>query len=106
MFALFVTIKIKPEFRERYIEAALGDAIGSVRDEPGCLRFDVLQDKNDPNTIYFYEIYVDEAAFQYHTTTPHIKKWRDTVVGWAESSAVRATTIFPVDADWRKQGLG
>jgi quinol monooxygenase YgiN len=103
VYALFVTIRIKPEYRDRYIEEALGDARGSVGDEPGCLRFDVLVDNTDPNTIYFYEIYVDEAAFQAHTKTPHMLKWRDAVQGWAETSAVRATTIYPLDEKWQKQ---
>ena len=59
----------------------LGDAKGSVNDEPGCLRFDVIQDAGDPNRIWLYEVYVDEAAFQEHLKAPHFIKWRDTVEG-------------------------
>ena len=50
MFALFVTIKIKPGRRDEFIEATMGDAIGSNNDEPGCLRFDVHASDEDPNT--------------------------------------------------------
>jgi autoinducer 2-degrading protein len=105
MYALIVTIKIKPEYRERYLEEMLGDARGSVRDEPGCLRFDVLIDSADPNTIYLYEVYKDEAAFQEHVKAPHFIKWRDAVQGWTEGETVvrRATPYFPADADWRRQ---
>lgn len=104
MYALIVTIKIKPEHRERYLEEMLGDAQGSVRDEPGCYRFDVLVDNADPNTIYLYEVYHDEAAFQAHLQAPHFMKWRDAVVGWTEGSAVVqfATPFFPAAGDWRK----
>ena len=56
MLALMVTIKIKPGHREAFMEAMLGDARGSAYDEPGCLRFDVLQDANDPHTLYLYEL--------------------------------------------------
>ena len=103
MYALIVTLRVKPEYRERYLEASLGDAQGSARDEPGCLRFDVLIDNNDPNTIYFYEVYRDEAAFQEHLKAPHYITWRDTVQGWAEGEARFATTFFPAEADWRRQ---
>lgn len=105
MYTLVVTIRIKPEYRERYLESMLDDARGSVRDEPGCLRFDVLIDNEDPNTIYLYEVYKDEAAFQAHLKAPHFIAWRDTVQGWAEGESVvrRATTLFPAEADWRRQ---
>jgi quinol monooxygenase YgiN len=103
---LFVTIQIKPEFRDQYVEASLGDGIGSTRDEPGCYRFDVLQDEKDPNRIYFYEVYKDQAAFQEHLKQPHYLKWRDTVKEWTvqPNEVVRASTIFPTDDAWKRQG--
>jgi (4S)-4-hydroxy-5-phosphonooxypentane-2,3-dione isomerase len=66
MLALMVTIKIKPGHHDAFMEAMLGDARGPAYDEPGCLRFDVVQDANDPNTIYLYEVYRDEAAIEAH----------------------------------------
>lgn len=50
------------------------DALRSEADEPGCLRFDVLQDAEDPATYYFYEVYRDEAAQQAHMQTPHLQR--------------------------------
>ncbi|MQG63262.1 MAG: antibiotic biosynthesis monooxygenase, partial [SAR202 cluster bacterium] len=44
MFALFVTAKIKAGHRAEFIEATMGDAVGSNNDEPGCLQFDVHAD--------------------------------------------------------------
>ena len=55
MRALFVTVRMRPEYRDQILKGALEDGRGSREDEPGCLRFDVFQDDNDPNTIYFYE---------------------------------------------------
>jgi quinol monooxygenase YgiN len=52
MQALMVTSKIKAGYRDAFMEAMLSDARGSVHDEPGCLRFDVLQDARDQNTLY------------------------------------------------------
>ena len=56
MFCIFVTVKIKPGFAEQFKEASLGDAQGSVRDEPNCFRFDMLQSESDANTFYLYEV--------------------------------------------------
>ena len=64
MFTLFVTVKIKPGHREEFIEATKGDAQGSNTAEPGCLRFDVLADNNDPNTVYLYEVYENREAWE------------------------------------------
>ena len=69
MIALIVTIQIKPEHREAFMESMFGDARGSNNDEPGCLRFDVLQDSEDPNRIFLYECslthygYLDLSVF-------------------------------------------
>ena len=51
MRALMVTIKIKAGHRDAFMEALLSDARGSVYDEPGCLRFDVLQDARIEHAI-------------------------------------------------------
>ena len=83
MFALFVTIQIKPGHRDEFIEATMGDAIGSNNDEAGCLRFDVHASDEDPNTVYLYEVYKDRDAWQVaHRSAPHYTKWRETVSDW------------------------
>ena len=79
MISIFVTILIKPEFNKRFRKASLGDAQGSVKDEPECYRFDILQANADPNRFHLYEVYADEAALEAHRDSPHYKKWRNTV---------------------------
>ena len=75
MYAVVVSLKIKPEMRERFLAAALDDCTCS-RDEPGCLRFDVIQDNTDPNHYFFYEVYRDENAFKAHQGMAHYPRWR------------------------------
>ena len=97
MFALVVPLKVKPEMREKFLAAAQDDSICSVRDEPGCLRFDVLQDNSDPNRFFFYEVYRDEDAVKAHQASAHYARWR-AVAGelLAEpTNANRCTTVFP-----------
>ena len=104
MQALVVTIQIKPEHRDAFMEAMLGDARGSVENEQGCLRFDVLQDLEDPNRIHLYEVYRDEAAIEAHRQAPHYLKWRDTIEGWFAADPIRrqCVTVYPPDSAWHK----
>ena len=101
MFALIVSLKVKPEMRDRFLEAAADDSTCSVRDEPGCRRFDVLQDQADPNHFFFYEVYRDEAALEAHRAAPHYAVWRaaaDTLDG--PPQATRCQTVFPAETDY------
>src|SRR5947209_2702811 len=97
MLALIVTAKIKPAERERFLSVIEDDAISSVRDEPGCLRFEMLQDTQDSDTFYFFEVYRDEAALDAHTRTPHFARWaeaRDVVL--AEGvQRISTRRVFP-----------
>lgn len=99
MYAVVVQLKIKPEMREKFLAAAMDDSTCSVRDEPGCLRFDVLLDNSDPNKFFFYEIYRDENAFKAHQASAHFSRWRaaaDEVLA-KPANASRCTTVFPRD---------
>src|SRR4026209_195940 len=96
MLAMWVKVRVKPEARECFLKAIEVDAIGSERDEPGCLRFNVLHDREDPNVYYFYEVYRDEAALEAHRAAPHYAVWRaaaDTLDGPAQP--LRGATVFP-----------
>jgi autoinducer 2-degrading protein len=107
MYAIWVTVKVKPDQRERFLTAISDDAICSERDEPGCLRFNVMQDQTDENTYYFLEIYRDEAAFEAHRATPHLARWRQAAAEVCEgpSSAIRTNTVVPAEASyWEKRG--
>ena len=76
MLAIWVKVRIKPDQRQRFLKAIEVDALGSERDEPGCLRFNVLQDAQDENVYYFYEVYKDQAALEAHRAAPHYAVWR------------------------------
>ena len=105
MYVIIAPIQIKDGHKDEFIEAMLDDARGSVKNEPGCLRFDVIQDAGDPNRIWLYEVYTDEAAFQAHTQAPHFIRWRDTVKDWREEgiqgAARGSRNIWPPDSEWK-----
>lgn len=47
------------------------NASASFQNEPGCLRFDVVETHNEAAVFTLYEVYSDEAAFAAHLKTPH-----------------------------------
>jgi autoinducer 2-degrading protein len=77
MYVLVVSARIKPEQRGRFLEAIEENAVSSVRDEGGCLRFDVVRDNDDPHHYLLYEVYRDEEAFQAHRDSDHFARWRE-----------------------------
>lgn len=96
MIAMWVKVRIKPDQRKRFLDAIEVDALGSEGDEPGCLRFNVLQDEKEPNVYYFFEVYKDQAALEAHRNMPHYAVWRaaaDSLDGPAEPT--RCATVFP-----------
>ena len=105
MFSIFVTINVKEEHLDEFTQASFGDAQGSVRDEPGCFRFDINQDADVPARFYLYEVYRDEEAFQAHLEAPHFKKWISIVKPMfdGEIRKVSMKTVFPSDNGWEAQ---
>ncbi|MXX88796.1 MAG: antibiotic biosynthesis monooxygenase [Boseongicola sp. SB0677_bin_26] len=47
------------------------NASASFRNEPGCLRFDVVETQDEAAAFTLYEVYADEAAFTAHLNSPH-----------------------------------
>ena len=98
MIAKWVRVKIKPEMRQRFLDSIEVDALGSEQDEPGCVRFNVLQDATDQNVYYFYEVYVDEAAVEAHRAAPHYAVWREAADTLDEpTERTECRTVFPAD---------
>ena len=76
MFSLVVQMQVHPERREEFLVGIAANAEASVRDEPGCLRFDVCSVESDPHRFLLYELYTDADAFAAHKASPHFARWR------------------------------
>ncbi|HDS1779486.1 TPA: antibiotic biosynthesis monooxygenase [Pseudomonas putida] len=79
MYSLFIKTRVKPGCAKAFLSAIKDNAAASVASEPGCLVFDVSQDRVDPEVIYLYEIYRDDAAYDAHTQTAHFRDSRPLV---------------------------
>ena len=74
--AIIVDVEVAPTRVDEFMEAMKTDTLGS-RQEAGCLRFDLLQDPEKSNRFFFYEVYDDQAAVDFHKGTDHFKAWSD-----------------------------
>ena len=100
MIAMLVKVRIKPDQRQRFLEVIEHDALHSEADEPGCLRFNVLQNAEDPNVYVFYEVYKDQAALEAHRATPHFARWMEASAECLDGPVERTAcqTVFPADS--------
>ena len=76
-----VMVYVKKENIDDFIKACVENHINSVK-EPGNMRFDVLQSKEDPARFMLYEAYKNEELASSHKNTPHYLKWKETVGPW------------------------
>jgi quinol monooxygenase YgiN len=90
-FVIIAEFEGEAEGLERFLELATGDASQSVAQEPGCHQFDVTVDRA-ANRVVLYEVYDDEAAFDAHLQTPHLKTFRDGIEPLVVSRNVRRLT--------------
>jgi autoinducer 2-degrading protein len=78
MIVTCVYVHAKPEAVDDFIRASVANHVESVK-EPGNLRFDFVQQVDDPTHFMFYEAYESEEAAAAHKNTSHYLKWRETV---------------------------
>ncbi|MEJ5361156.1 MAG: antibiotic biosynthesis monooxygenase [Spirochaetota bacterium] len=103
MIVTIVHVNVKPEHIEDFIKATQENHQNSIK-EPGNLRFDVLQNKDDPAKFILYEAYISPEASAEHKNTPHYIKWKDTVASWMAEPRVGIpyTVIAPTnEALWK-----
>ena len=62
MICMLIEVRVKASALDEFLKVIKNDAVHSEKDEPGCMRFDVLRDADDPLKFYFYEVYKDKAA--------------------------------------------
>jgi quinol monooxygenase YgiN len=104
MFAIWVSVHVKPDRIDEFLKAIEEDSRGSREDEPGCLRFDVLQAADDPHHYFFYEVYRDEAALAAHRAAPHYQVWAAAVQAGVlaqPAEVIRTRSVFPRDEAWK-----
>ncbi len=98
MIVTCIHVEVKPENLQDFVDAMVENHKGSVM-EPGNLRFDVLQQADDPCRFMIYEVFESEDAVAAHKETAHYLKWRDKVKEYmaSERYGVRYNIVEPSD---------
>ena len=102
MYVVFGTIKVKPGHLDDFIENVRAHAAASVR-EPGCLRYEVLQDTTDPTTVCLFEVFRSEADLDLHHQQDHYHRWMSMSRDWRDTTQYSRRVlrnIYPDDRDW------
>ena len=105
MLIVHVFVHVKPESVEAFKAASLENARNSVQ-EPGVIRFDVVQQADDPNRFLLMEIYRTAEDPARHKETAHYAAWRDAVESMMAEPrrSVKYAALFPADAAWEMPG--
>jgi quinol monooxygenase YgiN len=61
-----------PDSVDRVRSILLG-LVGPTRAEPGCITYELLQNRHDPTDFTFVEEWEGDAALDAHLSTEHIK---------------------------------
>ncbi len=101
MLVVHVFVHVKPEQVNAFKEATLENAKNSVQ-EPGIVRFDVIQQNDDPTRFVLVEVYRTSEDPARHKETLHYRKWRDSVADMMAEprSNIKYSNLFPDDQDW------
>lgn len=101
MHIVLVHVHVKAEHLERFIEITLENAHNSIQ-EPGIVRFDFYQQRDDPTRFTLVEIYYKEEDQLKHRETNHYQIWRDAAVDMMAQprQGVRYINLYPQDDAW------
>ncbi len=87
-FAVCVTFQVHLDQVADFLPLMEKNAAQSLKDEPGCERFDVLSDPSRPGEVFLYELYSDAAAFDEHLASAHFKAFDRAVSGMISEKKV------------------
>lgn len=99
MLVVHVHVRVRPELVAEFLDATKVNAKASLA-EPGVLRFDVIQEQDDPTHVVLVEVYRDTDAAAAHKATAHYATWRDAVAEMMAQprASTKFSAVFPAEA--------
>lgn len=78
-----ITIMVRVEVKDGFVNEFIMETF-HARDlaesmEPGCVRYDIIQDTTDKRRFTLLETYISEKAIEEHKETQHFINWRANV---------------------------
>jgi (4S)-4-hydroxy-5-phosphonooxypentane-2,3-dione isomerase len=105
MIIIHVHVHVRTGTADAFAEASRENARQSAR-EPGVVRFDVVQQEDDPTRFLLVEVYRTTEDPARHKMTPHYVAWRDAVEPMMAEPrrSVRYRAVEPPPAGWERPG--
>jgi autoinducer 2-degrading protein len=104
MFVVIVQFDSKTEHRRALIDALVEYGHEVRQNEPGTLRFEIIQERHNPNRFFLYEVYRDREGFAAHSQRPDFgqrwEKMKDWLAGPLTQLATGTNIFPPDDAGW------
>ncbi|MBK7118534.1 MAG: antibiotic biosynthesis monooxygenase [Comamonadaceae bacterium] len=88
MYVVTVSFTIHAAHYAAFMQAMVGNARTSLREEPGCRQFDVCESPAEPGKVFLYEIYDSEADFQAHLAAARFIEFNALTAQWVAAKAV------------------
>lgn len=103
MLIVHVAVHVHASDVDAFIAASAANARASIR-EPGIVRFDLVQQLDDPTRFLLIEIYRTEDDPARHKETSHYLTWRDTVEPMMAEPrrSMKYRALLPDDAEWER----
>ena len=98
MFVVCVEFEIDLGQTDVFMAAVRTNAEQSLNQELGCQQFDVCQDRQIPNSVFLYEVYDDEVAFEKHKLTLHYGAFNRAIGGMVVNKSIR---LLNLDSQYR-----
>jgi autoinducer 2-degrading protein len=100
MLVVHVHVRVRPGRADDFLAASRENARASLA-EPGVLRFDVIQDQEDPEHVVLVEVYRDGDASAAHKQTGHYATWRDRVAEMMAEprTSQKYSAVFPAGGE-------
>jgi quinol monooxygenase YgiN len=92
-----VDLVVIPSEMPKFLEAIKENGANAVK-EPGCREFNITVLANNPNHVFLYEVYDNEAALNTHRQTEHFKKYQAATANMIADRNVRAMSLIALNS--------
>ena len=92
-----VDLVIVPSEMPKFLEAIKENGANAVK-EPGCREFNITVLASNPNHVFLYEVYDNEAALAAPRQTEHFKKYAAMTKGMVADRSVRAMSVIALNS--------
>jgi quinol monooxygenase YgiN len=101
MLIVIVHVHVEDDCIQDFIRATRKNAENSIQEE-GILRFDFIQQIDDPDRFILTEVYRSEEAASDHKKTTHYQEWKNTVADMMAEPrySIKYHAIYPTDEKW------